>query len=342
LIRWPNQPAVDVNARLSVEPRFDFDLRIDDFELDYLRFVNTTTEKASLEFIGRLNGYAAAERTLREKRLAEVPFSPYVVLVGIVPVVIRPIVSVNAGGEIEFSADFRTGISQTATVTAGAEYEYGTFTPIYQVSNEFAPTPPTVSGNAYTRGYVGPELMLEVNGIGGPYAALGGYLELSADSARTDTPWWTLYGGVDATAGVRVEVFDHVLANWEESRDIARRLLLSATTPPPVPTGSDVKLQLYWYPVSQGNAPSGGGTKILNVPSGFRKVTLTSVTFDDVGYIEVNGTRVFEISPCRGAATYTPNLDVTRYVHAGSNTIYGYANNCVVLTAEATAIFRIE
>ena len=78
--------------------------------------------------------------------------------------------------------------------------------------------------------------------------------------------------------------------------------------------------------------------------SGYHKVTLYRVGFDDNGYINVNGRRVFNDSDdaCCSASCYDVNVDITPYVHGGSNYVYGYADDCCGNRAQVYVYIRYE
>ena len=79
----------------------------------------------------------------------------------------------------------------------------------------------------------------------------------------------------------------------------------------------------------QGGNHSGGGSKILTLPSNYSKVTLTRAGFDDNGYIKVNGVEVFsKYNGCCSAEWNELAIDITQYVHEGDNDIYGYVDDC--------------
>src|SRR5205807_2497456 len=64
-----------------------------------------------------------------------------------------------------------------------------------------------------------------------------GFAELDADVFAT--PWWSLYGGIETTVGVKFSVLGTSIADYESPNLIGFRLLLAqATTPAPTPTPS--------------------------------------------------------------------------------------------------------
>ncbi len=88
---------------------------------------------------------------------------------------------------------------------------------------------------------------------------------------------------------------------------------------------------------------SGGGSKILSLEANYSKVMLIKACFDDNGYIEVNGTRIYENDDgCCSAGCDSINIDVTDLVGPGDNVVYGYADDCCGGCAHASAVFRMQ
>lgn len=88
---------------------------------------------------------------------------------------------------------------------------------------------------------------------------------------------------------------------------------------------------------------TGGGYNTLYLGAGFKKAILTTACFDDNGHIDVNGQKVFaDNGGCCSAACHTANIDVTGLVKAGSNTIYGYVDDCCGGCAWASATFKVS
>ena len=78
------------------------------------------------------------------------------------------------------------------------------------------------------------------------------------------------------------------------------------------------------------------GTSVIYIPADYNKVTLERVWFDDDGFVEINGTRVFN-DPNTGNCSVNPypefplnaNVDITSYVHEGYNTVHAKGiDNC--------------
>jgi len=217
------------SGSLCADIQFDFGLTIDDWAVEEAHFSVTTTETAELQVELKVTIAEFHEKI----ELYRQYLNPIVMWVGCVPVVIAPVVTLNVGVDAEASAGITISITEIADVTVGVTYEADTWSPVTDFSTSFGWEPPTLTAGCKVKGYVGPQLALLLYGVTGPYGETRGYLELEAD--LFDTPWWRLYGGVEADVGFRVEVLGHNIADYEVPAAIGYRVLLAqAETPTPV------------------------------------------------------------------------------------------------------------
>ena len=202
-----DQITADGSIRLA--PGFDFRLVVDDFLLEELSFVLDTKETVELEIKCEVDLLAIEEK----KEIARHYFSPIIVMVGPVPVVMLPVLTVNVGVDGSVHVGVTTGVTQQATLAAGVQYADAAWSPIAEFSNQFQYNPPMLSAGLDLKGYAGANLSLMLYGLAGPYAEINAYLELEADIF--ETPWWTLYGGLEVPVGAKVEVLSHLIADYE-------------------------------------------------------------------------------------------------------------------------------
>lgn len=223
---------ITADGSIRLEPGFDFSLVVRHWKLEELSFTTSAVETAELEIKAEIELLSVE----KEKEIARRYFNPITVMVGWVPVVILPVLTVNVGVDGSVHVGVTTGVEQQATLVAGLRYAGGVWQPVSDFSNEFHYTPPTLSAGLNLKGYAGAQLSLLLYGVTGPYAELNAYLELEADIA--DDPWWTLYGGLEASGGVKVEVLGHSIADYESPAIIGYRLILAqaqSNTPPNLP-----------------------------------------------------------------------------------------------------------
>jgi len=127
------------------------------------------------------------------------------------PVVLHPKITISANVEGEIFAKATVEITDEDTYTAGIKFDNGNWQPISSHENNFSPPSLSFStGGSITFG-VGPKLECKVDGVLGPYCKTTLYGKAIAD-IFTD-PWWKLYLGIIAEAGVKIEIFSKVFAS---------------------------------------------------------------------------------------------------------------------------------
>jgi formylglycine-generating enzyme required for sulfatase activity len=220
------------NGSIRLEPSFDFGLSVRNFQLQELSFTTSAQETAELEVAAKVE-YPLIKK---EKEIARHYFNPITVMVGPVPVVIVPVLTVNVGVDGSVHVGITTGVTQQATLEAGLRYADGTWSPVKDFSNQFYYNPPTLSAGLDLKGYAGAQLSLMLYGVTGPYAKVNTYLKLEADVSAV--PWWRLYGGLEMPVGVKIEVLSHLIAGYETTVIDYELLLAEAqsNTPPKLPS----------------------------------------------------------------------------------------------------------
>lgn len=281
---------IKADGSIEINPSFQFNLEIDNFKLQEVRFVSTTTETAELEITCGISiSYEP------EYRLAEFKFSPITIWVGWVPIVIYPILGIDVGADVSATVGFKTGVTQTATLEAGLEFKNNSWNQISNFSKSFDFIPPELTNSVSVKGYTGPQLNLLLYGIAGPYAELNGYLELSADIFQT--PWWELYGGAEVGVGVEVQFLGREIVDYyvpgvigykqliAEAQDILegtiRGVVKDAVTLNPLENVA-IKVTRDGSTVTNTSSNS-SGEYVLTVPVGTNYV----VEFSRAGYISV-------------------------------------------------------
>ncbi|WP_224963171.1 carboxypeptidase regulatory-like domain-containing protein [Geomonas subterranea] len=209
---------VVANGSVSLNPSFNFNLDIDNFTIKSASFTNTMVETAQITLSSTVQHAIG-----KEVELGSYQFAPITVWAGYVPVVITPVLKVVVGATGQVSVGLTSSVTQEASLTAGLRYENGAWSPTKERNNSFDFSPPTLSANASAKAYAGPQLELMLYGVVGPYANIKGFLELDADVAST--PWWTLYGGLSADVGMKMNVLGHTLADHSETVLDVRQVL---------------------------------------------------------------------------------------------------------------------
>ena len=200
---------IKVNGSIEIASDFDFSLEIRDWKLEELTMIHSTTETAQLEFVTEIE----VSLIEKEAELARYYLTPIPVLVGIVPVVFQPVLTVSVGIDGDVHVGVTTSVTQEVTLAAGLKYEDNAWNPVNDFSNIFSLNPPTLSTSLDMKGYAGTQVALLLYGITGPYVEVNAFLKLEADIFAT--PWWELYGGLEVPAGVKMEIFSHTIADYE-------------------------------------------------------------------------------------------------------------------------------
>ncbi len=229
--RNPNTTTDQVRAdgSLTLEPSFDFNFLMQGRTFQTLHFSMSAEETAELEIYSVIASLSVEARI----ELAQYYLAPITVWVGSVPVVLTPVLTVYVGvdGSVEVGLAIN-GTRQETTLTAGLQYDGGSWEPIGENTTSFSVQPPDAFGSLEVRGYIGPSLTLLLYGVTGPEAVVQGYIELEANTSQT--PWWEIYAGIDATATVIMQVFSWSVASPTLHVIGFRQLIAAADTPPPV------------------------------------------------------------------------------------------------------------
>jgi hypothetical protein len=182
----------------------DFKLKIEWFKLKQIGFVKTIDETAEINLIAGIK-----KSWEKEIELGKIYFSP----IPVGPVVLVPEATIVIGANAEVGLKVTTGITQTAKIQAGLEYNDGTWTTIKDFSTNFQFHPPSLTTEGDIKGYAGPKLALKIYGVTGPYADVDGYLQLTAQ--LTPKNYWELYGGIEGKGGVEFTILSFVKASYE-------------------------------------------------------------------------------------------------------------------------------
>jgi uncharacterized protein (TIGR02145 family) len=195
---------IRLDGNIELDPSLHIEVRIDNFTLKEFRFwaqldealeCNVSITKDILSYEKEITLYMAY-------------LNPIVLFIGWVPVVLCPQIDFVAGAEVSIEASISSGIEQSASMKAGAEYVNNAWSPISECTKDFSFIPPTLSVGAEAKGYLGPKIQLLLYGLVGPQADINTYLRLDADLFAN--PWWSLYGGLSAGVGIDMELIGQV------------------------------------------------------------------------------------------------------------------------------------
>ena len=196
-------------ANLDLSCNSDFTLRFEvgDGKINSLKFENISgcDSNVELSVLNSLKGISV------EKTIAEKNFSPFTVYFptpfGLLPLVFRPKAEgiAFASGSV---SPIKTSVSNSASFTAGLEYNSGSLSPISSYSNSFGFVPPSVPKISDLKGGIGLKLSLLLYGIIGPNARANAYLGVNANDSS-----WQLSAGLEGIVGIKGEIFGKSLGD---------------------------------------------------------------------------------------------------------------------------------
>ncbi len=171
--------------------------------------------------------------------LMTVNFNPITVYIAGCPVVVTPVLKINAGIDGYANANITTSITQGLSFDAGIEYNSGSgWSTDKTFDKSFTYSPPQLNVNAGAEAYLEPELIVKIYGVKGPYITTRIYGKLEADLLQS--PWWTLSGGLNLSAGAKVKKFGKTFFDKHYDGLITYEVQIaqSSTPPPSMPTVS--------------------------------------------------------------------------------------------------------
>lgn len=139
----------------------------------------------------------------KEKELAGFNFAPITVFVGPVPLVFVPSLKMVVSATGQVSANLSFGATQSLDAQACLEYKSG-FNNCSSFGESFNAGLSGANIGAQVRGSLQGKAEMLLYGIVGPYAKLGGYLEMDAVVPRN--PIWRLTAGVEAYLGLHLGI----------------------------------------------------------------------------------------------------------------------------------------
>jgi hypothetical protein len=172
------------NGSIRLEPNFDFSLVVKRFKLQELSFIVRAEETAKLAI------EAKAELPFIEEKaeIARYTFTPITVMIGPVPVVLVPVLTINVGIDGSVYVGLRSEVTQEIILKAGLRYADEMWRVVKDFSNQFNYSdPPTLQPTmgVEAEAYAEAQLALKLYGVAGAYAEIETYLELDVDTAKS-------------------------------------------------------------------------------------------------------------------------------------------------------------
>ena len=321
---------IRADGSIGVAKSYGFTLGLDATGISHLSFVDKTTEQAELTFhVDVPIVDLEAEAPIGQP----VYFKPIVVWAGYVPVVLLPQLRVYAEVEGSATAGIETTLIQQAELTLGLQYNHGTWSPVADFTSEFDWKRPQFTLDCEVKAHAGPQFSLLLYGLVGPFTEAQGFVELDVDLVTP--PLWQLYGGVEAGAGVRVDVLGKTIADKEYPTLIGFNVLLAQAETAfgaiaGTVTDAVTHLPLSGVSVDVENAQGRLVTTGMTDAQGTYSVSAApgdySVLFAKTGYLTVN---YFGVTV---AENETTNLEPVLQIdesHGGEGDVSGYILNAL-------------
>ncbi len=198
-----------LSGRTVIDPVFDFMVDLGWFSLDELNFEVGVKQSTDI----KLSANVQIQRT-ETITLAEYAFTPMTVMVGIVPLVFEPKLTVTTGIEGKFKLALSIGVKQELDAIAGVHYDD---TNGWQNLSHFTPstsfTPPTLAATLDGKAFLDIKGTLKLYGVVGPHALVSYYLKIAANTSQT--PWWTLKHGLLMQAGMAMDLISLITVDYE-------------------------------------------------------------------------------------------------------------------------------
>lgn len=229
-----------LNGNLSMEVSIKFKLKLLKRKL---KFTITPQVENNLEISSSLDlGSFEESLTLGELK-KRVQF-----MVGPVPVVVSPTLSLELRTEGSCAVDFRTSVSASASFTAGLKYEDRKWSTISESDSDFSYELPNVTGSLEAKASVVPGFSVMLYDVVGPSVEWEPYLRFKAEGCMSIggisdgdlfTYSWALYAGHQINVGCSVKVLRFIDKDFTFDIPIAETTLISSLLPPDDITASD-------------------------------------------------------------------------------------------------------
>jgi len=217
---------VTAEGSLLITPTVDFYCHIDwswlifNTKIDEIRFSVNIVEESDLKI-----DYGVSCDIDKKYKLGEMILGP--IPVPGTPVWVTPEIDIYVGVDGSVTGMVSAEVNQSIDVTAGLERVDGSWKKISAFDKSHGYDLDLAdSVNCNFRGYIEPEFGLMIYGAVGPTASVQGYLELEAEAALSDVSW-KLYGGVDATIGIKSKIFGDLLSYSPPPFRVFREMLAS-------------------------------------------------------------------------------------------------------------------
>lgn len=199
---------VVANGEVTLDLTYDLKYQLGLFKVKYFSFTTTASEEARLEVSADL-----IDQEFEKEVEVWAAKSKPMVIPAKVPIIWQWYITLYVGGDGEVRAEVSTSVEQSASYSAGIEYQDGNWSWLSEFNTNFSYTPPTLEANLRLRGYSKAEFGLIFYTAVRVYADPLAFLELEAE---TPPPAWALYGGLQMNLGVKGKVLGKEIGPYEK------------------------------------------------------------------------------------------------------------------------------
>ncbi|MCK9279374.1 MAG: YCF48-related protein [Melioribacteraceae bacterium] len=202
---------VNINGNFLFDIDLNFDLEVDLTGVDYFK----TSVEVNQDISMRLKSNFSKELSDVKIPFAKAIFNPIVFVVGIIPVVLVPEVTLYIGANGKVTAETESWCKESFTGEYGLEYKNDNWNPIKtdNFQKDYL-VPNTRTGNSF-KAFVGPKTSIKLYGVAGPYVSLDAISELKTTAAASGVKIDFLIA-FECNAGAEVEVLGWELLNYSK------------------------------------------------------------------------------------------------------------------------------
>jgi hypothetical protein len=225
---------VVARGKIHLEPSYDFGILMDNIRPKGVVFNSRTN------IVAEVNLYSGVDVVdVHYKRpVWSYKFPARTVWAGPLPVVLRPVLEIVVGLDGRVQVGISAGVEHKAQLTSSVVYENQKWNLSKDFNTSFDYTLPTLKAGAQAKVSAGPNLLIRIYNVDGPYGRINGYYQLDMDPLRD--PWLTLSAGIFGEVGIYVKIFKYLDLDYHETVfDFNKQLYPSqvaqpAATQPPV------------------------------------------------------------------------------------------------------------
>jgi len=208
---WRNGDfSINANGEFQIVPEIKGDLLFGYHSLKELTLEFVIIQSVELTLTSTFASVAYVPKNIS---LGSIEFGTYIVPAGGVPLTITPEIELQVGASLSCNSTLTTSIEEDLTYTRKISYVNSEWTDVSDTTLTTEFTKPILTANATARIFLMPQLNFKIYKSLAPYVNMKLFGELNA-SIQED-PWWSLYYGLEAGAGVSMEILDQALVDYE-------------------------------------------------------------------------------------------------------------------------------